>query len=57
MLLNNGLTKRTRKKSNDTLREVKNPMTPNQWDIAKAVLTEKFIAIQACLNKQVSQTI
>ena len=29
-----------------------NPMIQNPWDVAKAVLREKFIAIQAYLKKQ-----
>ena len=34
------------------MHENENKTTQNLWDIVKAVLRGKFIAIQACLKKQ-----
>ena len=34
------------------MNENESPTTPNPWDTVKAVLTERFIAIQAYLKKQ-----
>ena len=49
----NGLKMRVRKKSSyPETNENKHTTTQILWDIEKAVLREKFIAIQDCLKKQ-----
>ena len=50
----NGLKMRSRKKSKDTLKQIKlrTKQPKNLWDTGKAILKGKFIAIQAYLKKQ-----
>ena len=50
----NGSTMRSRKKSKDTLKQMKmrTQQSKNLWDTGKAILRGKFIALQAYVKKQ-----